>query len=174
MNEKIKKLVVAAMLTAIGFALSGFSFPIGASKCFPIQHLINVVSGVILGPAYSVLVAFCISVLRNLAGTGSLLAFPGSMVGAFLCGMMYKYTKKLAFAYIGEVFGTAVLGGMLCYPVATMLMGKEAALFAYVIPFGVSTLGGTCIAAILLAALYRSGAMKYLRDVLGSERKQAK
>lgn len=94
MNEKIKKLVVAAMLTAIGFALSGFSFPIGASKCFPIQHLINVVSGVILGPAYSVLVAFCISVLRNLAGTGSLLAFPGSMVGAFLCGMMYKYTKN--------------------------------------------------------------------------------
>ena len=110
MNTKVKKLVVAAMLVAIGFSLSGFSFPVGASKCFPIQHLMNVVSGVVLGPAYSVLVAFCISLLRNLAGTGSLLAFPGSMVGAFLCGMMYRYTKKLILAYAGEVFGTAVLG----------------------------------------------------------------
>lgn len=167
MNTKVKKLVVAAMLVAIGFSLSGFSFPVGASKCFPIQHLINVVSGVILGPAYGVLVAFCISVLRNLAGTGSLLAFPGSMVGAFLCGMLYMHTKKLVLAYAGEVFGTAVLGGMLCYPVATMLMGKDAALFAYVLPFGVSTLGGTCIAAVLLAALFRSGAMNYVKGILG-------
>ena len=171
MNTRVKKLVVAAMLAAVGFSLSGFSFPIGASKCFPIQHLINVVSGVVLGPVYSVLVAFCISVLRNLAGTGSLLAFPGSMVGAFLCGFLYLRTRKLILAYAGEVFGTAVLGGMLCYPVATMLMGKEAALFAYVIPFGVSTLGGTCIAAVLLAALQRSGAMSYVRGILGEGQK---
>ncbi len=172
MNTKVKKLVVAAMLVAIGFSLSGFSFPVGASKCFPIQHLMNVVSGVVLGPAYSVLVAFCISLLRNLAGTGSLLAFPGSMVGAFLCGMMYRYTKKLILAYAGEVFGTAVLGGMLCYPVATLLMGKEAALFAYVIPFGVSTFGGTCIAAVFLSALYRSGAMNYVKGMLGEGKRE--
>lgn len=170
MKTNVKKLAVAAMLVAIGFSLSAFSFPIGASKCFPIQHLINVVGGVILGPAYSVAVAFCISVLRNVAGTGSLLAFPGSMVGAFLCGILFRYTKKLALAYVGEVFGTAVIGGMLCYPVATLIMGKEAALFAYVIPFGVSTLGGTCIAAILLGALYHSGAMDYIQGILGERR----
>lgn len=168
MNSNVKKLAVAAMLTAVGFALSGFSFPIGASKCFPVQHLINVISGVILGPAYGVLVAFCISVFRNLAGTGTLLAFPGSMVGAFLCGALYRRTKKLIFAYAGEVIGTAVLGGLLCYPVATLLMGKEAALFAYVVPFGVSTLGGTCIAAVLMAALSRSGAMTYIKEVIGN------
>lgn len=167
MRSNVKKLVVAAMLAALGFALSGFSFPIGASKCFPIQHLINVVSGIILGPAYGTLVAFCISVLRNLAGTGTLLAFPGSMVGAFVCGMMYRYTRKLIFAYAGEVVGTAVLGGLLCYPVATLVMGKEVALFAYVLPFGVSTLGGTCIAAILMTALCHSGAMGYIKEVLG-------
>ncbi len=172
MKTNVKKLTVAAMLVAIGFALSAFSFPIGASKCFPIQHLINVVGGVLLGPAYSAAVAFCISVLRNLSGTGTLLAFPGSMVGAFLCGMLYRYTKKLTLAYVGEVFGTAVIGGILCYPVATLVMGKEAALFAYVVPFGVSTLGGTCIAAVLLGALYHSGAMDYVRGLLG-ERQQA-
>ena len=171
MNTNVKKLAVAAMLVAIGFALSTFSIPIGASKCFPIQHMINVICGVILGPAYGVLTAFCISVLRNLAGTGSLLAFPGSMVGAFLGGILYRYTRKRIFAYAGEVVGTALLGGMLCYPVATLLMGKEAALFAYVIPFGISTLGGTCIAVVLLEALYRSGAMQYINGILGEGQK---
>lgn len=166
MKMNVKKLVVAAMMVAIGFALSGFSFPIGASRCFPIQHLVNVLTGVVLGPGYAVATAFCISVLRNLAGTGTLLAFPGSMIGAFCCGMIFKYTKKLAAAYAGEVIGTGIIGGMVCYPVAVFLMGKEAAVFAYVLPFLVSTAGGTCIAAVLLAALYKSGAMDYINGML--------
>lgn len=166
MKMNVKKLVVAAMMVAIGFALSGFSFPIGASKCFPIQHLVNVLSGVVLGPWYAVATAFCISVLRNLAGTGTLLAFPGSMIGAFCCGMIFKYTKKLVAAYAGEVIGTGIIGGIVCYPVAVFLMGKEAAVFAYVLPFLVSTAGGTCIAAVLLAALFKSGAMDYINGML--------
>lgn len=170
MKVNVRKLAVAAMMVAVGFGLSGFSFPIGASKCFPIQHLVNVLTGVVLGPWYAVASAFCISVLRNLAGTGSLLAFPGSMIGAFCCGMIYKHTKKLALAYAGEVIGTGVIGGVLCYPVATLLMGKEAAVFAYVVPFLISTAGGTCIAAILLAALYRAGAMDYISGMLAEGR----
>ena len=166
MNEKIKKLVVAAMLTAIGFALSGFSFPIGASKCFPIQHLINVVSGVILGPAYSVLVAFCISVLRNLAGTGSLLAFPGSMVGAFLAALLYEKSHRLTLTYAGELFGTAILGGLLCFPIATLLMGKAVAVFAFVLPFFMSSAAGTCIAIVVIGALYKGGVLEMLRRSL--------
>ena len=49
----------------------------------------------ILGPAWSVGVAFCASVIRNLTGLGSLMAFPGSMVGALCCGLMYKFSKRL-------------------------------------------------------------------------------
>lgn len=169
MKWNVKKLVVAAMMVAIGFALSGFSFPIGASKCFPIQHLVNVLVGVVLGPWYAAATAFCISLLRNLAGTGTLLAFPGSMIGAFCCGMIFRYTKKLAAAYAGEVIGTGIIGGIVCYPVAVFLMGKEAAVFAYVLPFLVSTAGGTCIAAVLLAALYKSGAMNYINGMLTEE-----
>ena len=85
-NTKVKKIVVSGMLVGVAVALSGFSIPIGASRCFPAQHLINVIAGIFLGPAYGVGMAFCTSVIRNLLGTGSLLAFPGSMVGAFLCG----------------------------------------------------------------------------------------
>ena len=80
----IKKTALAGMLVALTVALSGFSIPIGASKCFPIQHLVNVLAGVFLGPVYGVSMAFCVSLIRNILGTGSLLAFPGSMVGAFL------------------------------------------------------------------------------------------
>ena len=147
MKVNVKKLAVSAMLVAVAVSLSGFSIPIGASKCFPIQHLSNVIAGVFLGPWYGVAMAFCTSLIRNLMGTGSLLAFPGSMVGAYLCGAVYQRFGKLTLAYAGEVFGTGIIGGILCYPVATLLMGKEAALFAYVMPFLMSTLCGTIMAA---------------------------
>ena len=167
MKINTKSTLTAAMLTALAVSLSTFAIPIGASKCFPIQHLCNVIAGVFLGPGYGVAMAFCTSLIRNLIGTGSPLAFPGSMVGAFLCGFLYQHTGKLAAAYFGEVFGTGIIGGLLCYPVATLLMGQEAALFAYVIPFLISTAGGTVMAMILVGALYQSGAMTYLKGVLG-------
>ena len=71
----IKKTALAGMLVALTVALSGFSIPIGASKCFPIQHLVNVLAGVFLGPVYGVSMAFCVSLIRNILGTGSLLLF---------------------------------------------------------------------------------------------------
>ena len=167
MKINTKSTLTAAMLTALAVSLSTFAIPIGPSKCFPIQHLCNAIAGVFLGPGYGVAMAFCTSLIRNLIGTGSPLAFPGSMVGAFLCGFLYQHTGKLAAAYFGEVFGTGIIGGLLCYPVATLLMGQEAALFAYVIPFLISTAGGTVMAMILVGSLYQSGAMSYLKGVLG-------
>lgn len=169
MKLTVKKTATAAMLVALTVAMSGFSIPIGASRCYPIQHLVNVVCAVFLGPVYGVMAAFCTSFIRNLMGTGSLLAFPGSMVGALLCGLIYQKTGKLLLTYIGEVVGTGLLGGILCYPVAVLIMGNsEAALFTYVMPFFMSTACGTVMAAILVAALEKSHAMNYLKGVLES------
>ena len=169
MKLTVKKTATAAMLVALTVAMSGFSIPMGASRCYPIQHLVNVVCAVFLGPVYGVMAAFCTSFIRNLMGTGSLLAFPGSMVGALLCGLIYQKTGKLLLTYIGEVVGTGLLGGMLCYPVAVLIMGNsEAALFTYVMPFFMSTACGTVMAAILVAALEKSHAMNYLKGVLES------
>lgn len=169
MKINTRKVVTGGMLVAAAVALSGFSVPVGASRCFPAQHLCNIIAGVFLGPGYAVGMAFCTSLIRNLMGTGSLLAFPGSMVGAYLCGLLYRHTRSLTAAYAGEVFGTGILGGILCYPVATMLMGREAALFAYVIPFLMSTGCGTAIAVVLIGALYKSGAFRYLNELLEKE-----
>ena len=166
MKITVKKTVTAAMLVALTVAMSSFSIPIGASKCYPIQHLVNVICAVFLGPAYGVMAAFCTSLIRNLMGTGSLLAFPGSMVGAFICGVVYEKTQKLLPTYMGEVVGTGLIGGMLCFPVAVLVMGKEAALFTYVMPFCMSTACGTIMAAILVGALSKSYALEYLRGML--------
>lgn len=167
MKLNIKKLALAGMMTALGVCLSTFSIPVGASKCFPIQHLLNVLAGVFLGPGYALGFSFCTALLRNLMGTGSLLAFPGSMVGAFCCALLYKYTKKIPLALVGEVIGTGILGGMLCYPIAKLLMGNaEAALFTYVLPFLVSTMGGSLIAAVLLGILHHAKVMNYLKQMI--------
>ncbi len=167
MRINIRKLALAGMMTALGVCLSNFSFPVGVSRCFPIQHLLNVLSGVFLGPGYALGFAFSTSLLRNLLGTGSLLAFPGSMVGAVLGALLYQNTKKLWTAFAGEMMGTGILGGMLCYPMALLLMGnQEAALFTYVIPFLISSAGGCVLAGILLGSLYQSGTFHYLKGIV--------
>lgn len=169
MKLNVKKIAVAGMMVALGVVLSTFYIPVGMSKCFPIQHLLNVLAGVFLGPWYALGFAFCTSLIRNLLGTGSLLAFPGSMVGAFCCGMLYRYVKKIPAAVVGEVIGTGLIGGMLCYPVAHFVLGNaQAALFTYVLPFFVSTLGGSAMAAVLLGVLYQSKALGPLKEMLKS------
>ena len=71
------------------------------------------------------------SLLRNLLGLGSLLAFPGSMCGALLCGLIYSRTRKLLPTLAAEVLGTGVLGGLLAYPIAIAFMGVDAASVAF-------------------------------------------
>lgn len=168
MNKfNIKKLVLAALFAGIAVVGSLFSFPIFGAKCAPVQHLINILGAIFLGPWYAVLSAFVASLIRNLLALGSPLAFPGSMCGALLAGFLYKYGKKLPFAYIGEVFGTAIIGGMLSYPVALFVMGNTAAaLFTFVVPFLISTCGGTIIAIVLTIAMKKSGALDYLKQQL--------
>lgn len=165
----VKKTALAGMLIALTVALSGFSIPIGASKCFPIQHLVNVLAGIFLGPVYGVSMAFCVSLIRNILGTGSLLAFPGSMAGAFLGAYLFKKSGRFILAYLGEIIGTGIIGGILCCPVAIFLMGKEATLFLYVIPFLMSTACGTAIAFMLIEFMRHTGLFLVLKRLLDTK-----
>ncbi len=165
-KSNLIKLTLTAVFAAVAVAGSLFSFPVFGSKCAPVQHLINIMCAVFVGPWYGLACAFIASLLRNLLGLGTLLAFPGSMCGALLAGLLYRYGKRLPFAYIGEVFGTAIIGGMLAYPIATLFMNKEAAIFTFVVPFLISTCGGTVIAAIITIALEQAGLLKKLKTDL--------
>ena len=151
LNMQIRKLTTAALLIAIGTLSAHLIYiPVGVSRCFPVQHAINVIGAVMLGPDYALAIAFIISCLRNMFGTGSLLAFPGSMIGALLAGLLYARFKNIPSAMFGEVFGTGILGGFAAWIIATTLLGSKAAAWFFVPPFLVSTIGGSIIAGILL------------------------
>ena len=160
----IKKITYSAIFIAIGVVCSPFNIPLGFAKCFPVQHLINVICAIILGPIYAVSCAFAISFLRNIMGMGTLLAFPGSMIGALLSGVLYKKTNKISLAFVGEVIGTGLIGALISYPIATVFMNKQVAMFTYVIPFGISTLVGSMFAVILLKALEKTHILEKVKQ----------
>ena len=146
----VKKLALAGMFCALCVVGSVFSFPMFGSKCAPVQHMVNVLCAVLLG-------------------LGSLMAFPGSMFGALLCGLVYAKTKNLIATLVGEVFGTSILGGLCAYPVAICLMGKSAgdiAFYAYIVPFLISTAVGAVIAGVLVYSLQHSGALRSMQSSL--------
>lgn len=167
-ENRTKKLCVAGILCAVAVVGSMFSIPVFGSKCAPVQHMVNILCAVLLGPWYGVAVAFGASLIRNLMGLGSLLAFPGSMFGALLCGIAYWKTKNIPLTLFAEVFGTGIIGGLCAYPVAIFLMGVsagEVAFYAYIIPFLVSTAGGALLSAVLIGALKKTGALKSFMEM---------
>ena len=162
-SEQTKKLCLAGILCAVAVVGSLFSFPVLGSRCAPVQHTVNILCAVVRGPWYGVLVAFCASLIRNLLGLGSLMAFPGSMLGALLCGIAFWKTKNVPLTLVAEVLGTGILGGLCAWPVAILFMGKSAgdiAFYAYIVPFLISTVGGAIISAFLIAALQKTGLIK--------------
>lgn len=161
-ENNVKKITISSMLCAMAVVGSTMSFPILGSKCAPIQHIINIVCAVTLSPIYGVGVAFVASLIRNILGLGSILAFPGSMFGALLCGIVYKKSKNVYMCLCGEVFGTALLGGLCAYPMAILFLGQSAsdiAFYAYVVPFLVSTAVGALLSLVLILPLKNAGVL---------------
>jgi energy coupling factor transporter S component ThiW len=154
MKVKTRKIVLTALFIAIGYiGGSLIVVPLGFVRAAPFQHFMNILVSFLLGPWYSVVQAFGVSFLRNVTGTGSLLAFPGSMIGALLSGIFYKYFKKFYWLFIGEVIGTGVIGALLSYPIARVVMNQEAALFGFVPAFFMSALVGAMGAMVLVYQL---------------------
>jgi len=65
------------------------------------------------------------------------------------------------------VFGTAILGGFCAYPIAIFLMGQSAAdiaIYAYVIPFFISTAGGAILSAVLIYSLKKANILRMMQE----------
>ncbi len=151
------ELAVSGLLVALGTLTAHLIWiPTGVAKAFPVQHAINVLAGVLLGPVHAATIAFAVGVLRNLLGVGTLLAFPGGMIGAFLAGVLFRLTGKVGWAVAGELVGTGILGAVAAYPIARWVMGHAAAPFFYVGPFLLSSAAGSAAATGLIAALRRA------------------
>ncbi|OZU88887.1 energy coupling factor transporter S component ThiW [Virgibacillus indicus] len=145
MNQT-RLLTTMAVFVAIGtLGAQILWFPAGIAKAYPVQHAVNVMAAIMLGPGPAVVIAFMIGLLRNLLGLGTLLAFPGGIIGAFLAGYLYKRFGKKAWAVVGESFGTGIIGSLFAVPFAKVLMGSSIGAFAFLPSFLVSSITGAFI-----------------------------
>jgi energy-coupling factor transport system ATP-binding protein len=120
--------------------------------------MVNVLSAVMLGPWYALGIAAAAAIIRNVLGVGTLLAFPGGMIGALLAGLAFRAFKNVYAAGVGEIVGTGLLGSFASvWIVAPLLMGKGMALTALMVAFSLSTLTGTAIAIVALRFLRKGG-----------------
>ncbi|MBN6185461.1 energy coupling factor transporter S component ThiW [Aneurinibacillus sp. BA2021] len=151
------RLTMMALWVAIGIVGSSFLwFPAGVAKAYPVQHAVNVIAAVTLGPGPAVMIAFMIALIRNLLGIGTVLAFPGSMIGALLAGLLYKWMRTPSAAAVGEVIGTGILGALVSVPLASVFLGKHAGAFAFIPPFFISSLAGAVLSLLLLPVLRKA------------------
>jgi energy coupling factor transporter S component ThiW len=159
MRSNTRLVAQAIVLVAIGVALAPFtSFPVGIAKVNPTQHFVNVLGAVLLGPWWAVAIAAIIGIIRNAMGVGTLLAFPGGMIGAFLAGYVYRLTRNVYLGALGEIIGTGIIGAVVsALLVAPVFMGTTMAMGALIASFLASTIVGSVIGVLALRLLERAG-----------------
>ena len=156
---KSRELAITALLIAINVVLSSIIIiPLGPVKAAPVQHFVNVLSAVIVGPWYGLAQALISSILRVLFGTGT--AFAGSMIGVLLASMFYIYRKHIFMAAVGEVLGTGVIGSLICIPLAYFLGLQDFFIKPLMITFIVSSAIGSIISYFLLITLKKRGILQ--------------
>jgi energy coupling factor transporter S component ThiW len=159
MKTGTRQVAQAVILVAIGVALSPItSFPIGIAKVNPTQHFVNVVGAILLGPWWAFAIAGIIGILRNALGVGTLLAFPGGMIGALLAGYAYRLTRNIYLGAAGEVIGTGILGALVSgWLVAPVFMQSTMSIGLLIASFLGSTVIGTILGVLALKLLERVG-----------------
>ena len=157
-----RKVALAVVLTALSVILGSLSIPVGVTKVAPAQHMINAVGGVLLGPWYAVVMAVVTATIRMGLGTGTIFAYPGSIFGGLVVGLVYKYIKKSDYVALLEPLGTVVIGATLSALVVAPIAGKSMTLEFFWIAFAASCIPGSILGFIVLKALRRAGFDRYL------------
>ncbi len=129
------RIALTSIFIALGVILSPIWFPVMGSKAFPFQHMINVLSAVILGPLYASLIAFFIGVIRNTLGIGTIYAFPGGIPGGLVVGGVYLFlrdridrSRAWKISALTEPIGTVLIGAVVSYFFIAPLIGDERTL----------------------------------------------
>ena len=156
-----RRIALSAALTATAVILSPLYIPIGTTKCFPAQHMINAVAGVLLGPWYAAMIALTTGIIRNALGLGTIYAFPGGIPGALVVGFIHKYLKN-DYAALTEPLGTVVIGATISALIFAPWQGHPFSLSFFWIAFAVSSMPGSALGFGVLKALRRTGVLKYV------------
>ena len=137
-------------------------FPAGVAKAYPVQHAVNVMAAIMLGPIPAVVIAFVTGLIRLMLGLGTLVAFPGGMIGAFLAGVLYKQFGRKIMAVIGEIIGTGVIGSLFAVPYANLLMGSSLGAFVFLPSFLVSSISGAFIGYLVVSRLKQAKGLQHV------------
>jgi len=165
------KIAMAAVFMAVGITLSYLNpfgyFLLFGTKINPFAHLINVITGVLIGVTFSSITALGIASIRFSAGIGTIHAFHGGISGAVVVGIVShilwkKKPKYVDYAAFTEPIGTVFIGGTIG-EIIIPIYGHFSlgGLLLYWWLFFWSSLIGCIIGFIILKILKRSG---YSRD----------
>lgn len=159
----LKKLTLAGLLVAAALLLSGVHFPMGPTRCYPFQHTVNVLAGAMLGPWWAAGTAFVTSLIRNMMGTGTLFAFPGSIPGAIAVGLAFRMVRK-PWAAMAEPIGTGPIGATISALILGPAMERSVGLLPLQTAFLLSSIPGAVIGMAVLHLLERMHLSHLLAD----------
>lgn len=165
-----KKIAIAAIFIALGLVIAipnPFIYIqfIGA-KIYPFAHLINAITGVLIGMLFSLITGLGIATLRFSLGLGSLYAFPGHLSGAFIVSLTAhylgkKYPRKIDLAALSEPIGTVFLGATIAYLIAPLIGFTPdwniIFLLGYWSSWALSSIPGSIMGYIILKVLRKAG-----------------
>jgi energy coupling factor transporter S component ThiW len=162
-----RHIALAALLIALGVALSIYpgSIPVGPVRVLPYQHMINVITGIMLGPWIGGGVALTIGLIRIGMGTGSIFAIPGGLPGVLIVGLTYKYLKKSPLVGLLEPLGTgigALISAFIVAPAAgtrplPAVFGFSEQWIAFLLSFWASSIPGTILGFLVVTGLAKRG-----------------
>ena len=154
------KVAMTAIFIAVGVILSWLNpfayFYLFGTKINPFAHLINAITGVLIGLVFSCLTAIGIAFIRYSLNIGSIHAFHGGISGALVVGIVAyllrkKMPKYVEFAALFEPIGTVFIGGTIAELIAPL------GLFTYWWLFALSCIPGCIIGFAILLIIKKAG-----------------
>lgn len=162
-NKLTLKVATTAIFIAVGVVLSFLNpfgyFTIFGTKINPFIHLLNALSGVLLGLTFSVITASGLAIIRFSTNIGTINAFHGGISGAVIVSIIShflykKYPKYVEYAAFSEPLGTVLIGGTITALIEGFTIGTL--LFFWGLFLVASAIGCT-LGFIILKILKKSG-----------------
>ena len=166
---QVHKLTILSMMIALDVVLTPIFRIEGMA---PMSSVVNILAGIMMGPAYALVMATVTAFIRMTTQGIPPLALTGATFGALLAGLFYQYGRKFYFSALGEILGTGIIGSIVSYPVMVLFTGSAAKLnwFIYTPRFFGATLIGTAISFIAFRFLIKQEFFKKVQGYFFAER----
>ena len=164
-NIPTKKIASTGIFIAVGLVLSFINvfayFYLFGTKINPYAHIINAMTGVLIGLVFSCMTALGIAILRFAFSIGTIHAFHGGISGAVVVGLVAHLIKKKNPKYVNlaaltEPLGTVFIGGTIAHLIASIGPGSSG-LLVYWSLFAMSCIPGCIIGFVILGILQAIG-----------------